>query len=377
VWYCKECNTVKLARLQDLPIDPLVDKPVGKCDKCGCKEFIPEKDVLDTWATSSLSPKLAIELAPKNVRDKLYPMNLRPNAHDIITFWLFNTVVKSYLHDKKTPWSNIMVSGHVQDPNGRKMSKSKGNVIAPRDIIEKYSADALRFFSTEVTLGDDYPFKEQGMIRATKFLVKLWNSGKFIEMQEIKGKEEREFFSDKWILNGLNEVIKKATKYLDDYNYIKAKNEVVNFFFQEFADYYIEMIKYRIYGEDVASKNSAVMTLKKVYLSVLKMVGIFTPFIAEELHNELFDSKISIHNTEWPVAEKYSKTIFDKGELLKNIISQGRQYKTNNGISLGSELEHMKVVGPKYISEFSEDIKGTLKIINLEIVQAEELIISF
>jgi valyl-tRNA synthetase len=119
----------------------------------------------DTWATSSLTPRLSIELMPKEIQDKLYPMDLRPQAHDIITFWLFNTVVKSQLQYKQSPWKNVMISGWMLDPHGKKMSKSKGNVVEPRAVIDKYCADALRFLASGSKLGEDLPFKRKMLLQ--------------------------------------------------------------------------------------------------------------------------------------------------------------------------------------------------------------------
>ncbi len=140
VWYCEKCDEPILAREQDLPVDPLEDKaPVGSCPKCKHTTFVPEKDVLDTWATSSLTPRLAIELYKDHpVFKKLYPMHLRPQAHDIISFWLFNTVVKSCLHYKTIPWQDVAISGWLLAPDGTKMSKSKGNTMVPQEVMEKY-----------------------------------------------------------------------------------------------------------------------------------------------------------------------------------------------------------------------------------------------
>jgi len=179
VWYCRECGEIKLAEEEDLPVDPLVDSPKSPCG-CGSTDFEPEKDVLDTWATSSLTPDLAIELVEDpEVRKRLYPMSLRPQAHDIITFWLFNTVVKGLFHHKGIPWENTIISGWALDPEGKKMSKSKGNVVEPRDVIEKYSADGLRLWAAGSKLGEDLPFKEKDLVTAKRFLTKMWNASRF------------------------------------------------------------------------------------------------------------------------------------------------------------------------------------------------------
>ncbi len=372
LWYCKSCGAIKLAEIDELPVDPLFDKPKGKCEKCGGTEFIPEKDVLDTWATSSLTPQIAIELIDdEEVRKKLYPMDMRPNAHDIITFWLFNTVVKSYLHNNTKPWKVALISGHIQDEHGRKMSKSKGNVIAPQDMIEKYSADALRFFATNASLGEDMPFKEQELVRGTKFVVKLWNAARFIENHTIDGDKFDDNISDKWIRNRLYDVVKKVTSYLERYEYSKAKRTVVNFFWNEFADYYIEMTKYRLYGDNLASKNSAVKTLRDVFLDILKMSAIFVPFVTEEIYRNLYNSDESIHVQSWPEEKEAENKILSIGEELKEIISRVRQYKINNKMSLGAELDKVVIESPLDLDE--DVIKGTLRIKSLELNKGDKL----
>jgi len=180
VWYCKKCDEVILAREEDLPVDPLEDKaPVDKCSKCGCSEFIGEKDIINTWATSSLTPTIVIELFKNHtIYEKLRknPMNLRPQGHDIITFWLFNTVIKSKLHFNLKPWNHCFVNGWMLDPKGKKMSKSKGNVIEPQVMIKKYSADALRFMAGGCKLGEDLPFPEKDVVAGKKTVTKIFNN---------------------------------------------------------------------------------------------------------------------------------------------------------------------------------------------------------
>ncbi len=371
VWYCKNCGAIKLADEKDLPVDPLFDKPRGKCEKCGGTEFIPEKDVLDTWATSSLTPQIAVGLVDKKIRNKLYPMSMRPNAHDIITFWLFNTVVKSYLHNKTKPWDVVLISGHIQDEHGRKMSKSKGNVIAPQDMINKYSADALRFFATNASLGEDMPFKEQELVRGTRFIIKLWNAARFIDMHKIIGSEFKENISDEWIRNSLNKVISKATNYLNNYEYSKAKKVIVNFFWNEFADYYIEMTKYRLYGSDTASKNAAIRTLREVFLSILKMSAIYVPFVTEEIYRNLYDNDHSIHNQQWPKPGKFNEELDKKGEAMKSVISMVRQYKISNKMSLGAELSKARITMPYNIDE--ELLRGVLRIKDIELIKDDNV----
>ncbi|MBT4858210.1 valine--tRNA ligase, partial [archaeon] len=178
VWYDK-AGKIYYADESQLPVDPTKDRPKGVPDDL---ELIPESDVFDTWFTSGSSPLLAVELMPKDVQKDLFPMSLRPQAHDIINFWLFYTMAKTNLLYGKNPWTDVTISGWALDPHGKKMSKSKGNVVAPQDMIEKYSADALRYWSAGSKLGDDMPFQEKDLVTGKKTATKLWNASKFALM---------------------------------------------------------------------------------------------------------------------------------------------------------------------------------------------------
>jgi valyl-tRNA synthetase len=206
VWYCRKCDEVIFVDESKLPVDPVENQPLIKeCPKCHGTEFVPEKDVLDTWATSSLSPQLAIEIYHgRPVYDRLFPMDLRPQAHDIITFWLFNTMVKSLLHHDKVPWKTTTISGFALDPHGKKMSKSKGNTIAPQEMIKKYSADSLRFWAAGSKLGEDLPFQEKDLITGKKMITKLANAANFalMHLENLKEPAELEVI-DKWMLSKL------------------------------------------------------------------------------------------------------------------------------------------------------------------------------
>jgi len=162
--------------------DPLVDKPKKKC-KCSSSSFEGENDVMDTWATSSVTPQIILNWAKDGVYDlefkKLYPCSLRPQAHDIIRTWAFYTVVKGIYHNDEVPWKNIVISGHVLDPKGEAMHKSKGNVIEPAQVLDKFSADALRFWAAGSKLGDDLRYLEKDLLTGQRTINKLWNAYKF------------------------------------------------------------------------------------------------------------------------------------------------------------------------------------------------------
>jgi len=344
VWYCKKCNEVTLPEESQLPIDPLKDKPLKKC-KCGCKEFIPEEDVLDTWATSSLTPQLAIELMPKNIQKKLYPMNLRPQAHDIITFWLFNTVVKNQIHYNKNPWKDVVISGFVLDPHRKKMSKSKGNVVEPQEVIEKYSADSLRYWAAGSKLGDDLSYQEKDILTGKKFINKILNSANFVFMnlKNYKPKKVNLVETDKLFLNKLNNTIKRCTENFDIYEYSKSKAEADNFFWSIFCDNYLEIVKSRVYNGTKEEKESAFYTLYNSLLTILKLFAPFAPFITEEIYHKYYyknEKDKSIHISRWPEKLKIKKERKDEEtfNLMLEIISKVRQEKSLSKKSVKAEI---------------------------------------
>jgi len=381
VWYCKKCEKPVLAEEKQLPVDPLQDKPLKECS-CGSKEFIGEKDVFDTWFTSSLTPEINCKWKEDDAFfKKMYPMSLRPQAHDIITLWAFNTIVKGLFHTNKVPWHNIMISGHALDPKGRKMSKSLGNVISPQEMISKYSADMLRYWAASAGLGNDVPFMEKEMISGQKFLVKLSNAANFVAMQskdfdfgKVKEKDLKFTSTDKWILSRINFLKKQATEGLEEFEFSKGLSAVRDFFWLEFADYYIEETKYRIY-ENLETKSSAQYVLVSVLIDCLKMLSPFLPHITEEIMQENFKSHLkskSIHLEEWPKAEE--KWINDEAETLGNnvnaIISAIRKFKTTKGIALNKEIAKVKVFSSKgvlkQLNEAKIDIMKTMNVLELE-----------
>jgi len=384
VWYCKKCNAVILADEKDLPVDPLKDKPKKKC-KCGSSEFEPEKDVLDTWATSSLTPQIAASLYPK-LFDKLYPMSLRPQAHDIITFWLFNTLVKSQLHYKKAPWKDIMISGWALDKHGKKMSKSKGNVVEPQLMIEKYSADSLRFWAAGSSLGEDLSFQEKDLATGQKFVTKLWNASKFalMHLSDYDGKKPKELRTvDKWILSRMNTIVKESTESFDKYEYSKTKMAVEKFFWHELCNDYLEIIKDRLYNPEKYGKNgrkAAQYALYNIILSCLKLMAPIMPYITEELFQLYFAKKEkvkSIHISEWPNVnvELLDKDAEAAGELLRKLVAAVRQFKQEKNLSLGAELEllSIKITDEKLAKLLDSILLDLQGVSRAKKIQAEQL----
>jgi valyl-tRNA synthetase len=352
VWYCKKCGKVMLAGEKQLPVDPLHDKPEGKC-RCGSGEFEGEKDVMDTWFTSSLTPQInAGWMKDDGYFKKIFPMSMRPQAHDIITLWAFNTVVKAYLHNNSLPWKDIVISGHALDPKGRKMSKSLGNAIEPEGMINRYSADILRYWASSASLGEDLAFQEKVFVTGKKFTLKLNNAARFVSMATKDFKEGGVYslrVPDLWLLSRLNVMKKEAEKALDNYEFAKALAEIRNFFWLEFADFYIEEVKYRIYGNEKESRRAAQHTLLSTMIEVVKMIAPFMPHLAEELYLSVFRERAkckSVHLCRWPESDKAAINAENerKGTHLNSIVASLRKYKSTRNLPLNSTIASVNFV---------------------------------
>ena len=383
VWYCQKCGKVKIASIKDLPVDPLHTKPKTKCS-CGSNKFIPETDVFDTWATSSLTPQIALQLVKnKSLQKKLFPMSLRPQAHDIINFWLFYTVARSKIHFNQIPWKEIMISGFVLDPKGEKMSKSKGNVVAPQEITEKYGADVLRHWAAKAGLGEDLRWSEEELRSSKRTVIKLWNASRFcfLHLKNFKNKNAKiKADEDKWILGLLEKTLKEYYKAFDNYEFKKARETIDDFFWHSFCDNYLEIVKPRLYQENVstASKESAQKTLYNSLLSILKMYSPFMPFITEKLFQMHFRGKEkekSIHLSLLPKPKKQNanqKTIKDF-EIVIDIISAIKKYKSERGLSLKQEIDKLLIdTKNKNIKKHFDLLKSVMQIKEIEFCEMKE-----
>lgn len=336
VWYCRNCEEIIFPSEKELPVDPLQTKK--KCPKCK-KVAEPEKMVLDTWATSSLTPQIADALVGGKVG---IPFSLRPQAHDIIRTWAFYTIVKAYLHEKKIPWKDIVISGNVS-MGGEKMSKSKGNVIEPQEIMENYGADALRFWAAGSKLGSDMDYQEKDLVAGKKFINKLLNASKFVFMNledwDFKKPKKLEKI-DELFLNKLNHLIKMSTKSFTEYNYSMAKFRVENFFWKMFCDNYLEIVKKRVYQGKGDKKKSAQYVLYKSLFAILKMIAPITPFITEEIYQTYFrkqEKEKSVHLCEWPKVEGKDE-IANDFDFICDLIFMVRQEKTKAQKPMNSEI---------------------------------------
>jgi valyl-tRNA synthetase len=374
IWYDKKTGEPIFPKEDELPVDPIKDLPKGYT----AEQVVPEKDIMDTWATSSLTPQLAADrYRGKPIYDKIYPMSLRPQAHDIITFWLFNTVVRSHMHNNSLPWKDTMISGWALDPKGKKMSKSKGNVVHPQEIMEKFGADAMRFWAAGAKLGEDVPFQEKDIVTGKKTVTKLWNASKFVLMHLEDYKQDTKFekeiseleVMDRWILSKINHIIKSSTESFEKYEYSRTKQDLENFFWNTFCDNYLEVCKDRLYNPDVRgddARHSAQYSAYTTLLAVLKMFAPIMPHITEEIYGLYFseaEGKKSIHISDWPkVDEKMiSEDIEKMGDVFINVVGAVRKHKSEKSLSLKAELEKIIVKSPVDLSSATEDLKAVTK----------------
>lgn len=377
VWYCKDCGEPIFARKEDLPVNPLVDKPpVEKCPKCGSSEFIGETDIMDTWQTSSVTPLINMKYGEKdNLEDILKPMSLRCNAHDIIRTWDFYSIVKSYYTFLQKPWENVMISGFVMADKGEKISKSKNNSkMEPFELLEQYGADIVRYWAGSGKLGTDIIFNDETFLRGKKLINKIWNVSKFIEMhlQDYKDKEVKNYeYMDRFILAKYKKMEEAFLKYLDEYEIGLALN-ILEKFFWEFCDNYIEIVKHRLYRPEEFGEEARYSGQKTIYTLLYKLLqdfSIFFPFITEEIYQDLYKKEKSIHLTTIEPLEVSYEEERKNGDLLLEIISVCRGEKTKNNVSLKTPIKNLELGLSKELNQALEeaikDIKATLFIENM------------
>ena len=367
LWYCKDCGAILLADENQLPVDPLVDRPPRAC-ACGSTAFEPETDVMDTWATSSVSPEIASGWLEDPARfDRLFPMTLRPQAHEIIRTWAFYTIVKSWYHFGRLPWSDVFISGWGLAGEGMgKISKSRGGgPMPPMEMIRRTSADAVRYWAASTSTGRDALISEDKIQMGARLATKLWNVARFAEPfitgAGLDGAQQTErpdqsTPADRWLLAALDAVVARTTASFEQYEYAQAKAEIERFFWRDLADNYLEMAKLRLYDPAHPAHAGACRALKTALKTLLKLFAPLLPYVTEAIWSALFaaeDGGISIHNARWPEpaassavpepeeaqsAAGYPSAELAFGETLISLATAARRYKSEHALSLGSEL---------------------------------------
>jgi len=352
VWYCKNCGKPVFAEYEQLPVNPMETNYSGKGCDCGCNEYLPDKAVFDTWATSSITPQLNCDKAAEfGINEGFIPMSMRTQAHEIIRTWAFYTIVKSLYRTDDIPWSDIMICGFVLAKPGEKISKSKDNSkLSPRELINQYSADAIRYWAANARLGIDTYFDIQEMRDASnRLMTKLWNSAKFVlsHLTDYNPKYVPEYLLpiDKWIIERTNEAILDVTKWLNEYEIGLARKIVDDLFWKDLCDYYIEIVKERLYRPDihgVKERKSAQHAIYYCLLNVLKMYSIYIPHETEYIYLKGFKDFVgikSIHLTQWEKPVSVDKSIIEFGETVKDSIAEVRKFKSENNLSMRSEID--------------------------------------
>ena len=366
-YYCDECGHINVSKTK-----------VEKCEKCGSTHLHQDEDTLDTWFSSALWPFSTLGWPNKDSEDlkDFYPTNVLVTGYDIIFFWVARMIFSGLELMKEKPFSDILIHGIVRDSQGRKMSKTLGNGIDPLDVIDQYGTDSLRFsLISGTTAGNDIRYMPEKLEQASNFANKIWNAAKFITMNLADDDKVREFcyqvyekdkkynpdllkIEDKWILNKLDKLVVDVSKNIENYDLGIALDKIYSFIWNEFCDWYIEMVKPRIYSDDENVKVAVSDILNHIFSSSLKLLHPFMPFVTSEIYSKLIcfgTEDLMVSN--WPTLR--DEFVFDKEEdiieKLKKLIVEIRNVRTKMNVhpskksklilvtdSLENELEESK-----------------------------------
>lgn len=350
VWYCKGCGRTVVAKEEWLPLDPTEFSPPDPCE-CGSGDFTPEEDVLDTWMDSSLS---AMAVSGWVFGRELHvPTQLRPQGHDIIRTWAFYTILRTHALAGTRPWDSILVNGMVFGEDGHKMSKSLDNIIAPEEVTDRYGADAFRQWAAiGGATGSDIMFRWKDVVSASRFQQKMWSIVRF-SLPHIAGVADagdgeisRDSLTivDLWVLGRLNMLIADVTDAMERYQFDLTLKMIRSFAWEILADHYIELVKYRLYGEPSPDRDAARQTLGIVIDSLARLMAPIMPFFAQEVRSYLYPGE-SVHAAAWPpVDESMIDPAIDlAGERIRNIAWAIRRYKSEHGIALNAPLKGIEI----------------------------------
>ena len=332
-YYCKDCGEMTVSR----------DK-VCTCPKCGSTNVEQDPDTLDTWFSSALWPFSTLGWPDKTPElDYFYPTDVLVTGYDIIFFWVIRMIFSGYEQMGKKPFGKVLFHGLVRDSQGRKMSKSLGNGIDPLEVIDKYGADALRYtLITGNAPGNDMRFYWERVEASRNFANKVWNASRFIMMNDpdnkIKATDEKPAnltAADKWILSKMNSLIKEVTDNMEKYDLGIAVAKLNDFIWEEFCDWYIEMVKPRLYNDEDTTKTAAIWTLKKVLIDALKLLHPYMPFITEEIFCNIQDEEESIMISSWPVYTEDNNYSEDENaiETIKTAVRNIRNVRAEMNVA--------------------------------------------
>lgn len=415
VWHCKDCNAFLLPDLKDLPIDPsdfalraTTDKQENKyvkCTKCSSSNIVPDTDVMDTWNTSSLTPQICYSILNPDenpfTSENWQPMSMRPQAHDIIRTWAFDTIVKTWMHNNAIPWENIVISGHVLSTQKEKISKSKENEsMTPNGLLSRYPADAIRYWTASGTLGQDVSFSEDQIKIGMRLITKLWNALRFgyehlqdfaapgIAESDVWVPEETDIQNfdgsglgiyNQWILHKATLCFEKYQTYFEQNEFGLALDTVEKFFWNDYCDNYLEIIKDQLFNPqkyDAKEVHATKWTLVQMGLRLLQLYAPYLPYVTDSIFDAMYQRKTeynSIHLTKfYQVQHSFN---FEKAcyvmEQINNLVSNIRRLKTEQKLSLKTEIEELIIFYKdenlmNKIKDYEQLIKGVTQTKNIK-----------
>ncbi|MEN0085860.1 MAG: valine--tRNA ligase [Leifsonia sp.] len=371
---------------EQLPVDPSSDPAPGydEAQRGQAGGFVGEHDVMDTWMTSSLTPQLAGGwMRDDELFDAVFPFDLRPQGQDIIRTWLFSTVLRAALEEDGKPWTNTAISGFIVDPDRKKMSKSKGNVVTPADILERHGSDAVRYWAASSRLGTDAAFDPQNPTQikiGRRLAIKLLNAAKFILGFEAPASLDLAQVTsplDRSMLQNLADVVADATAALENYDHARAL-ETVETFFWTFCDDYLELVKERAYGEATAEQASAVVALRVALSAFLRLFAPVLPFAAEEAWS--WSETGSVHHAAWPAADEVAQDWSTDRAVLAIVgraLTGIRGAKTAAKASQRTPVDSAVIAGPAdeiaAVESAAGDLRSVGRIADLRFASADEL----
>jgi valyl-tRNA synthetase len=396
VWYALDAqgnpdfDKVLVPSSAQLPIDPSTDVPSGytESQRGVANGFIGEVDIMDTWATSSLTPQLGGGwLDDPEKFEKVFPYDLRPQGQDIIRTWLFSTVLRAQQEHGVLPWSDAAISGWILDPDRKKMSKSKGNVVTPNDLLVEHSSDAVRYWAASARLGTDAAFDTGQMKIGRRLAIKILNAAKFVLSFDApaEGATATEPIDQSLLLN-LSQVVKEATAAFDAYDHTKAL-EVAEKFFWNFTDDYLELVKERAYGQggfSEAEQASALVALRTALLTLLRLFAPFLPFATDEVWSWWQTGTGSIHRNSWPKAEELETGLeagnLDLLPLASTALFGTRKAKSDAKASMKADVLEATMSAPQEtiarLELITADLKAAGRIQNLKLNSGAEFSVS-
>ena len=363
-YYCEECGHINVSKTEP-----------EKCEKCGSTKLHQDPDTLDTWFSSALWPFSTLGWPNKDAEDlkTFYPTNVLVTGYDIIFFWVARMVFSGLYAMKEKPFSDVLIHGIVRDSQGRKMSKTLGNGVDPIEVIEQYGADSMRFsVLSGTTMGNDIRYMPEKLEQASNFANKIWNAAKFIIMNRPEEKEIIKFaqenfdgntykdgalkLEDKWIISKLNKLVADITKNIENYDLGVALDNIYGFIWNEFCDWYIEMVKSRLYSEDQLEKVRVSYVLDYVFRTTMKLLHPFMPFVTSEIYDNLvkYDDK-ELMVSDWP-KENDNLNREEIIEKIKQVIVEIRNIRATKNIHPSKKSEII-LVPTKNVKELTKKLK--------------------